>query len=272
MHALDRVVRVDEKHAVVGHGLGVGGEGFELVVEDHDPAVGVGAFDGDTVELAGQDVGGGGASPDVRGATRGDGAVDALGASEAELEDGLALGGVADAGGLGGDEGLEVEDVEKGSLDELGLEQGAADAKHRRVRKHGGAFRDGVDVAGELHLLEVVEESPFEERGSIVARERFEEVDVSLLEADGAEVVDGFVESGGDGVAASEGILAEEEVEHGFALAEPGLPVPVGHGELVQVGEQGERVAVESGQRAQETSSGWENVNGMIVDGGWVGA
>ena len=55
-HAFQRVVGIDEEDAIVGHRLGVGPEGLHLVVEAHDPAMGVGALDGDAEQPAGQDV------------------------------------------------------------------------------------------------------------------------------------------------------------------------------------------------------------------------
>ena len=134
--------------------------------------MGVGAFDGDAEEFAGQDVAGGVHAADVCGAGGGECAVDALGAAEAELEDGIASGGVADAGGLGGDQGLEVDDVEEGGFEELGLEDRAGDADERLVGEDDGAFGDGVDVAGELQLGEIIRGSRSSKSGAVVAGER----------------------------------------------------------------------------------------------------
>lgn len=46
------------------------------------------------------------------------------------------------------------------------------------------------------------------------------------------------MESGEQGEAAAEGIVPEEELEHGGLLVPPGPPVRVGHGELVEVREE----------------------------------
>ena len=66
-HALERVVGIDQEDAIVGHRLGVGAKRLQFVVETHDPTMGVGAFDGDAEEPAGQHVGGGVAAADVCG-------------------------------------------------------------------------------------------------------------------------------------------------------------------------------------------------------------
>ena len=51
--------------------------------------------------------------PTIGRTAGGDGAIDALGAAQAKFDDGIALGGQADAGGLGGNQGLEIDDVEQ---------------------------------------------------------------------------------------------------------------------------------------------------------------
>ena len=107
-HALQRVVRIDQEHAVVGHGLGVGPEGLQLVVEAHDPTVGVGPAHGNPVELAGQHVGGGRAAADVGRPAGRHSAVDALGAAKPELQHRLAPGRHDHAGRLGRHERLEI--------------------------------------------------------------------------------------------------------------------------------------------------------------------
>lgn len=49
----------------------------------------------------------------------------AVGPAQAEFHDGVALGFLHDAGGLGGDEGLVVDDGQDGGFHQLGLDQGA---------------------------------------------------------------------------------------------------------------------------------------------------
>ena len=65
-HALERVVGVDEEHAVVGHRLGVRAERLELVAVEHHPAVRVRAAHRDAEQLAGEHVRRRRAAADVR--------------------------------------------------------------------------------------------------------------------------------------------------------------------------------------------------------------
>jgi hypothetical protein len=76
--------------------------------------MGVGASDGDTEALTGEDIRSGFASADEGGAAGREGTVGSLGAAESEFEDRLRAGGAADAAGLGGDERLEIDEIEQG--------------------------------------------------------------------------------------------------------------------------------------------------------------
>ena len=91
-HAVQRVVGVDQEQAVVGHGPGVGPKRLELVVEAHDPAMGVRSAHGNAVQAPGQHVGRRGAAAQVGGAAGGQAAVDPLGPSQPELQHRRAAG------------------------------------------------------------------------------------------------------------------------------------------------------------------------------------
>ena len=73
----------------------------------------MGAAHRDAEDFPGEHVGGGRTAADVGRAARGERAVRSLGAAKAELDDRFALGGLANPGGFGGDESLEIEDVEQ---------------------------------------------------------------------------------------------------------------------------------------------------------------
>ena len=89
-HAVERVVGIDEEDAVVGHRPGVGPKRLQLVVEAHDPAMGVRAADGDAEQPAGQHVGRRRAAAQVGRPAGRQGPVDSLGAAQAELQHRLA--------------------------------------------------------------------------------------------------------------------------------------------------------------------------------------
>ena len=156
---VQRVVGVDEEDAVVGHRLGVRRERLGSSSKRHDPAVGVGAPHRDAEQLAGEHVRGRRAAADVGGARsrRAPPSIPCARRSP-NSSTGSPFGGEADARRLGGDQGLEVDQVEQRRLQELSLEERAADPQQRLVREHHRALGHGVDVAREAQRREVVEE------------------------------------------------------------------------------------------------------------------
>ena len=245
--AVQGIVGVHEENAVARQGLGISREGLEFGVEGHDPTVGVRAGDGEAMDFGGEDAGSAGAAADKGCAAGGQSAVNALRAAQAKLDDGVAAGGQADAGGFGGDERLEVEEVEQRGFEELRLKNGALDAQERFVRENNGAFGDRVHVAGETQIAQEAEEGRIEQRLAVSPWNRGEESEVGFGEMEVAEVFDGGGQAGGNGEPASEGGLAKREVEDSLFVGRARLPVGAGHGELVEVGEEGEGGAMGGG-------------------------
>ena len=106
-----------------------GAERVQLGGEAHHVGVGHGAGGGDAPLHAGGHGGGGDGAADVGAAGGEHAGLAAVGAAEAEVEDGAAGGGLHDTGGLGGDQGLEVDLVEEVGLDQLADEARALDAE-----------------------------------------------------------------------------------------------------------------------------------------------
>ena len=127
----------------------------------------MGPLHGHPEELAGEHVRRRPAAPDDRRPGRRQAPVDALGPPQPELQHRLVAGGVADAGGLRRDEGLEVDDVEEGRLQQLALDQRPLDPHERLVAEHHGPLGHGVDVAGEAKLRQVGQEFGLEQRPAV---------------------------------------------------------------------------------------------------------
>ena len=107
----------------------------------------MGSLDRYVEHLAGQHVGGADAAADHGGAGTVDTGVRTLGTAQAELHDAVALGCVNDAGRLGGDQALVVDDVQDGGLHQLRLHDGRDDLDQRLPGEDDGSFGNGVDVA-----------------------------------------------------------------------------------------------------------------------------
>src|SRR5262249_29208750 len=120
-HTLQRGIRIDEEDRVVRYGVGVSAKGLFLGVERHHPTVRVRAAHWDSKALPGERIRGGHAAANEGRAAGAQATIGPLRAPQPELDDRIALRGQADARGLGGDERLEVDDVEQRRLGELAL-------------------------------------------------------------------------------------------------------------------------------------------------------
>ena len=263
-HALERVVGVDQEDAVVGHYAGILAKGGQLVVMAHDPTVGVRAADGDAEDLAGQDVRGGVAAADVGRPAGREGAVDALGPPQAEFQHRLAAGRQHQPRGLGGDQRLEVDDVQKRGLQQLGLQQRPADPHQRLLGKDHRPFRHGIDVAGRLERAEEVEKGRLEQRPAVVSAERRQVRHVRDAKARILKVLDRRGQPCGDRVAAVKRAMPKGQMKDRFPVRRAGLPVAIGHRQLVQVGQQGQRGTVDR----VETLHSLKSSEGSVV--GWA--
>ncbi len=211
--------------------------------------MGVRAADGNLEQPAGQHVAGRRAAADVGRAAGRDAAVDALCSSQPELQHRLAGGGLADACRLGRDQRLKVYQRQQGRLQELALQQRTAHPQQRLVREADGSFGQGVDIAREPQAAEVIEKRRLEERFVIGSVEGRQKCHVLRRETELPAVVDHAGQSAGNAEAARKRMLAERELKDGFVGQPARLPVAIGHGELIEVGQQGERLAVE-GERS----------------------
>ena len=121
------VIGVHQERAGIGIEPGIFLEGGVLVLETHDPAVGVRSHDGDVKHLSGEDVGGSHASTDDGRARTIQSGVRSLCPPQAKLHDAVALRRVHDAGSLCGNQALVVDDVENRRFHELSLHDGSHD-------------------------------------------------------------------------------------------------------------------------------------------------
>ena len=147
---VERVVGVDEEHAVAGQRARVRHERLALVVVEHHPAVRVRPPHRDPVEPARQRVRGGRAAAHVRRPARGEAAVDPLRAPQPELEHRLAAR-------RRGRRGPPSSRPASGSSPPRGAPSRAActgrparDPQQRLLREHDRALRHRVDV--HVHL------------------------------------------------------------------------------------------------------------------------
>ena len=120
--------------------------------------MGVSAFHRDVKKLSAQNVGGADTAADDGSPGAVGAGVRSLCAAQAEFHDAVAVGGIADPGGLGGDQTLMVDDIQDSGLYQLCLHDGSDNFDQRFPRKYHRTFRDRVNVSGELEIFQVVKE------------------------------------------------------------------------------------------------------------------
>ena len=117
----------------------------------------MGAADRDVEHLAAEHVGGADTSGDHGSSCAVDRCVGTLGPAAAEFHHTVARGGPDDAGSLRGDQALMVQNVQKRSLNQLGLHDGGDDFDQRFSREDHPAFRNRVDIAGEAEFVKILQ-------------------------------------------------------------------------------------------------------------------
>src|SRR4029077_17444873 len=116
-NALNGVVSVHQKNAVVRHGAGVGLKRFELIFEKHDPTVGLRPADGDAEPVSCLQIRCARAAADVSGTGCGQSTINSLRSAETKLDHRITFSSQADTRRFSRDQTLEIENVEQGRLE-----------------------------------------------------------------------------------------------------------------------------------------------------------
>ena len=154
----------------------------------------------------------------------------ALCAAGAELHD--AAGGVSveagDAGGLGGDEAVEVHGLEQVGLDEDSAYEVALDAHHLHMGVADRAFGQSVHIALPAVRAQILAELLTHALGA-------QPVDILLIEVVVQQETGQLALAGADGVALVIRVLAEEHIKHKGRILKAVQKQAVGHSEFVKI-------------------------------------
>ncbi len=194
------------------------------------------AKDGDAVDFAGKHVRGRRGTANVRSTRDRQAAVGALGAAQAKVRDRVALGRLHHAGGLGGNQRLEVHKVEKGRLDQLAVDDRAHNANHGLAREDNLALGHGVDREVQAVPAQELKEAGLEHGAAAGGLKRGQVLDVGILVDKVLDKVGNLTRAARDAVAPAKRVFAEEGVEAGLGLGQAALPKALGHRELVEIG------------------------------------
>ncbi len=113
----------------------------------------------------------------------------------------------------------------------MGLNGRRANDQYRLPRKNGGAFRHRPDIAREPEVSEIVQKFLAKEAASP------EVCDVFFRKMQVFNIINGLLQSGGDGISAVIRNRAEKKVEIGYPVPNAGFQVSVAHGQLIKVAE-----------------------------------
>ena len=116
-YAVDGVIGVNEKNAVVRHCFRIGFERLTFVFEKHDPTVRLRPAHRDGELLSSLQIRCAGAAADVSGSGCCQTAIDSLRSAETKLDHRIMFGSQADARRFCSNEALEIENVEQGRLE-----------------------------------------------------------------------------------------------------------------------------------------------------------
>ena len=160
----------------------------------------MGSFDRDMEHLTGQDIGCADAPGDHGSAGAVDPGIRSLGTAKAEFHHAVSLGSMDDAGRLGGDQALMVDNIQNGGLHQLGLHDGSDDLHHGLPGKDHRSFRDGVDISCEMIAPQIIEELFRKQTGGTQV------LDVFVIERQLFDIVNYLIQPCGDGIPIAAGI------------------------------------------------------------------
>ena len=135
----------------------------------------------------------------------------ALCTAKPEFHDSVSSGCEADAGRLGCDQTLVVDDVQDGSFYKLCLHDRCNDFDHRFTRKHDAAFRNRKNITGKFKILQIVQKILLENA------EACKIINVLLFKFQLLDILDDLLKTSHDGIAAVHRVVSEKCIkDNGF--------------------------------------------------------
>ena len=225
LHAVQGIVGVDQQRGA-RIALGEVEKCLFFISVGLDVAVRHRAHHGNTQMKPGLEVGRAGIARDRQGAGAGQRRIPTVRAPRAEIHHLPIAGGQHRAHALGGHERLVMDQIEHGGFDELCLGQRCLNGEDGLVGKADGAFRHGMDGAGEAEFPQGLEKIGRK------ATQAAQIVDFGRREVKVLQIVQHVRQSAGDQEIALCRQAAHEQLEHrgrGHALGCIGLH----HGQLI---------------------------------------
>ena len=154
-----------------------------------------------------------------------------MGAAHAKIDQQFAGCSQYAARRLGGDQGLQVQDVDQTAFHQLRLGQWRDDAQNGLVGEKYCPFRQSLDGAGKAEIGQRGDEIGAESPGA------GQPVQFRRLKAQVLQIIQRLFQTGGEQKATLLRQAAHEQLEHSRFMHALGV-VSLEHGELIQVGQQ----------------------------------
>ena len=154
-----------------------------------------------------------------------------LGAAQTKFHDAITLCGEDNAGGLGGDKALMVDNIQDCRLHELRFHDGSDDLYDRFLRENNGPFGNRVNISAEMKTAQIVEKV-------FAENPQFSQiVNIFIGKMKVLNIFNDLLQTSHDGIAALVRILTEKYIKDG-SLIFLCLKIALHHGKLIQVCQQ----------------------------------
>ena len=149
------IIGVDQKRTGIWIHSGIGLKCSVFIRETHDPAVCVCAKYGNVEHLACKYIGGAGTSADHSGACTINTGIRSLCTTKTKFHDSISSRCVADAGCLGSNKTLMIDDVQDRSLNKLCFHDRCNDLNKRFSWKYDSSLRDCINITGKMKAAQI---------------------------------------------------------------------------------------------------------------------
>ena len=157
--AFQCIICVHQQDTCIGEQICISTECCQFIRETHNPAVGMGAFYGNIVQLACQHITCGCTACDHGCSCTQCTCIGALRTAQPKFQNRVALRCMHHAGSLCGDQALVVDDIQKGCFDQLCFDNWCFDPHQRFMGKYHSPFGNRIHFACKTKILQITDEA-----------------------------------------------------------------------------------------------------------------
>ena len=130
---------------------------------------------------------------------------------------------------------MEINKIEQRGFNELTVNNRTCDPNDWLTRKHQLAFRDGIDRKIQSMIAQKVKKSGLKKASATRRRNTCQVADIVIFKYKVFNKIRYLTNTACNGIAATEGILAEKRGKTGFIINHPRFPISLCHSEFVEI-------------------------------------